>query len=137
MSDEGRSFSATARLVWDHVIALQSPTRLGSVLSGSDAIRLYEASREIAQQAGAAIFETMSAAHADFLGRERAKGSKAFAARRRAVDRIGLPAVRAHRIKLLDEEQILWEQDLVLQELATPELSAVFMIRVAEAGTVS
>ncbi len=137
MSDEGRSFSATARLVWDHVIALQAPSRPGPVLSGSDAIRLYEASREVAQQAGAAIFETMSAAHGDFLYRERAKGSKAFAARQRTIDRIGLPAVRAHRIKLLEEEQRLWEQDLALQELATPELSAVFMIRVAEAGAVS
>ncbi len=47
-------------------------------------------------------YDEMVHAHRERLARERKKGEYAFAARRRATRRIGLPRVRNHRLNILD-----------------------------------
>ena len=54
----------------------------------------------------------------------------AFDARRHAVGRIGLPAVREHRLKRLTQEHEARMAALDQGEAATPDIHAVLMVRV-------
>jgi hypothetical protein len=94
----------------------------------------YETSRGAAETQGAAIFDELSSAHRQSIARERKKGVHAFAARRRAVERLGLPQVRAHRLRQLDEEEHAWREALTTREAALPDLAAIQLVHVARAG---
>ena len=48
-------------------------------------------------------------------------------------DRLGLPEVRQHRLKRLDEEERAWAAELRKREQILPELQPVILLRV-EAG---
>ena len=63
--------------------------------------------------------------------RERKKGIHAFSSRRRAIERLGLPQVRAHRLRHLAEEEHAWSNEIAAREAALPDLAAVLMLRVA------
>ena len=58
----------------------------------------------------------------------------AFASRRRAIERIGLPQVRDHRLGQLAQEENHFHADLAVRSAAFPELRAIVMVRVAAAG---
>ena len=88
----------------------------------------------MAVQVGSAAFENIVARHESALDRERSKGLRAFAARRRAAQSLGLAAVKSHRLKLLDEDEGAWAMRLHERSLATPELTAIVMIRVGDVG---
>ena len=53
--------------------------------------------------------------------------------RREALHRLGLPEVRQHRLKRLDEEERAWAAELPKREQILPELQPVMLLRV-EAG---
>ena len=53
-----------------------------------------------------------------------------FAARRRVIERIGLPQVRARRLAQLVTEEAAWDAELSAREHALPELAALTVIRV-------
>ena len=67
------------------------------------------------------------------MKREQEKGQYAFQVRREALDRLGLPEVRQHRLKRLDEEERAWAAELRKREQILPELQPVILLRV-EAG---
>lgn len=63
------------------------------------------------------------------LDREREKGEYAFAARRRAIKRIGLPQVRDYRLAQLPQEEKAWGEQLELAAEVSPELVPLLVIR--------
>jgi SNF2 family DNA or RNA helicase len=135
MSDDGRVFGPTARTVWDRLIDL--PVGLSQAadnLSDAPALRAYDASRSAAETQGATVFEELLAAHQLSILRERKKGGHAFASRRRAIERLGLPQVRNYRLRVLADEEQAWTQELSVRETALPDLSAVLMARVSPMG---
>ena len=79
----------------------------------------------------------MVTAHRGRLDRERAKGELAFAARRRVIDRLGLTAVRAFRLRQLDDDRLAWEQRLAARERALPDLTALVVLRIEREGALS
>ena len=54
----------------------------------------------------------------------------AFSARRRVIEKVGLPAVRAHRLARLDQEMAEYRRQAELAKAATPSLVAVMMLRI-------
>ena len=66
--------------------------------------------------------------------RERKKGGHAFASRRRAIERLGLPQVRSYRLRILADEEQAWNRELAARETALPDLAAVLMVRIAPMG---
>ena len=60
--------------------------------------------------------------------------SKSLGARRRAIERIGLPAVRAHRMAQIEEEQRAWRDRLQSQARVTPEMAPLIIVHL-EGGT--
>lgn len=135
LAEDGRVFGPTARTIWERLIDLPNGlSQAGEEISGSIAVDAFDASRKAAEAQGAAVFEELAAAHQMSIMRERKKGTHAFSSRRRAIERLGLPQVRAHRLRILEDEQQAWTRELAAREAALPDLAAVLMVRVAPMG---
>jgi hypothetical protein len=72
--------------------------------------------------------------HLERLARERGKSEYAFAARRRTVERIGLSAVRYHRLAQLEREEQAWREQIKRQAEVSPDLVPLLLLRL-EGGT--
>jgi len=64
------------------------------------------------------------------LDREREKGEYAFAARRRAIERIGRPQVRDYRLAQLQQEKEAWDEALERKAEVSPEIVPLLVMRV-------
>ena len=131
VSDDGRVLVPTARTVWDRLIALDDVCSVTTGLAGEPAKIAYDISRKAAEQHGAVVFDELLTAHREATRRERKKGTHAFAARRRAIERLGLPQVREHRLGILASDEREWSRKLSAREAALPELAAIALVRVA------
>ena len=133
ISEEGRLLAPTARAVWDRLIDLDgsTPTADTAPVTGDDAMATYERARIEAERQGEALFSELMAAHRESQDRQWRKGRRAFEARRKTVERIGLPEVRNHRLRELEREEAEWRQRLAQQDAVVPELTALLMLRVA------
>lgn len=129
ISDDGRAFMPTARRVWDLLVTetISTPTRS---LTGTDARAAYAAARQAALQHGEKRFNELLAEQQLSQSREAERMDYAFAARRRLIERVGLPAVRNRRLALLDEEMASWRVKAAAAAQAAPTLTAVAMLRV-------
>lgn len=128
LHDNGRVYLPTARHIWDALIAdTPDPHRH---LRGADAEAAHAASRVCAEAQGEGLYRRMVQERRDRRARERAQAAAAFAARRRIVERAGLPAVRAHRLAALEAEETTWrfEDQRWIDE--RPELSAILVARI-------
>ena len=72
--------------------------------TGADVEAVFRRLRSEAERQGEDAFHELYARHQQRLKREQEKGRYAFQVRREALNRIGLPEVRQHRLKRLDEE---------------------------------
>ena len=133
VSEEGRLLAPTARAVWDRLIDLDGSTHTADTapVNGDAAMATYERARIEAERQGKALFSELMAAHRESQDRQRQKGHRAFEARRKTVERIGLPEVRNHRLQELEREEADWRQRLTEQDAVVPELTALLMLRVA------
>jgi hypothetical protein len=109
-------------------------SQAGEEISGSAAVDAFDSSRKAAEAQGASVFEELAAAHQMSIMRERKKGAHAFASRRRAIEWLGLPQVRAHRLRTLEDDNQAWNRELTTREAALPDLAAVLIARVAPIG---
>jgi superfamily II DNA or RNA helicase len=135
-SDDGRVLMPTARAVWDRLLESdgESLSVKTNAIDGDAAKVAYDALLELAREHGRPLYQELLAVHRDRLVRERRKGQEAFAARVRAVGRIGLAAVRAHRTRELEKDRAAWMERLAAREDAVPTLTAVVIVRVAAMG---
>jgi len=135
VSDEGRVLNPTARAVWDRLLE-RDHSQL-SVVAATDvntSAAAYETAHRAAEAQGRDVFRELSAKHAQRIERERRKGTRAFEARRRALDRIGLTQVKQYRVSQLEKERQAWEERMRQLEAALPELSAVLVVRIVRRG---
>jgi len=128
VSEDGRVMSPTARFVWDHL--LQTDVEPAGQIGGDEASVAFVASRQAAEQHGAPVFEEIAAKHQRRIDRERAKLDHAFTARRQMIDKLGLPAVRQHRLNLLTDEERLARQTLERASQTSPELQPLAICHV-------
>ena len=136
LSDDGRALGPTARVVWDRLLELDaaSITSRSAALVGEAAAAAFETSRRRAEEAGRPLYDELVSAHRRSLDQENQKTTLAFASRRRAIERIGLPQVRAHRLGQLEQEKQAFIADMGVRSAASPELRALIVLRVAAAG---
>ncbi|MCP5271836.1 MAG: DEAD/DEAH box helicase family protein [Burkholderiaceae bacterium] len=128
VNDEGRSFVPTARRVWD--LLLTEPISVSGAVAGEQAVVAFEASQAAARTHGERVFQELATDSLNRIREERERAQYAFEARRQAIGRIGLPAVREHRLKRLQQEHDTRMAALDQASTATPDLHAVLMIRV-------
>jgi superfamily II DNA or RNA helicase len=136
VGDDGRVLAPTARAVWDRLIELdpENFATRPAALVGDVTTAAYEDTRCRAEEAGRALYDELLSTHRRSLEREKQKTLQAFASRRRAIERIGLPQVREHRIVQLAQEERAFEREFAVRSAALPELRAIVMVRIAAAG---
>ena len=131
--DDGRILLPTARHIWDCLLEDQPNVQQVGTKTGVEVEEVFRRLRSEAERQGEDSFHELHARHQQRLKREQEKGQYAFQVRRDALNRIGLPEVRQHRLKRLDEEERAWATELCKRERILPELQPVIFLRV-EAG---
>jgi hypothetical protein len=132
LHDDGRCLTPAARHVWDQLLTA-SPDIRGHVM-GEAAKHAFAKTRETAESQGRPIYDELLRAHHARLSRERDKGEYAFDSRRIVIGRIGLPAVRAHRLAQIKEEERHWRDRLQREAQVTPEMTPLIIVHL-EGGT--
>ena len=130
LTDSDQIFMPTGKYIWDQLL-----TAYPLILRHLDietSYRAFERLWKAGEQQGKIVYDELIQAHKEHLIRERGKGEYAFAARRRTIMRIGLKQVRSHRLKLLDQEERYFYEELDRKAKALPEMVPVLIARVEE-----
>ena len=131
--DDGRNLLPTARHIWDSLMEERPEAEQVGTKTGGEVEAVFSRLRFEAERQGEDAFHELYARHQQRLKREQDKGQYAFHIRREALGRLGLPEVRQHRLKRLDEEERAWAAELRKRDQVLPELQPVILLRV-EAG---
>ncbi len=133
---DGHTLGPTARGVWDRLVELADGLEVlpSAATADGSAERAFEKSRAAAEQQGKAAFHELLQRHRERLSMESRKMNVAFSARRRAIERLGLPQVRDFRLAQLADEEAAWRRDLEAREHGLPELSPMLLVAVARTG---
>ena len=127
LNEEGKLFRPTARHIWD---ALQTAEpQVLNTLDHEASLTAHKRLMTAAEQAGHELFDVLRQNHVDSVDREEERGRVAFGARRRAIDRVGLPEVRQYRQARCDAEETEWRKELESARQVLPEIRALLMIR--------
>ncbi len=126
LNENGRAFLPTGRAIWEKLVA-QDAKILGW-MDGDNTRSIYEQSRQAAEAQGKSIYEQLLARYRATLENERQKAEYAFAARRKTIARIGLPAVRQHRLNILEQEHRQWQIAWQQRPVPLPELDAFLIL---------
>ncbi|MDZ7954084.1 DEAD/DEAH box helicase [Nostoc sp. DedQUE09] len=128
LNDDGRVFLPTARYIWEQL--LTEEVEIQKHLCGEEATKAFSIVWETALVQGKGIYEELLRKHHQQLEKEREKSMYAFAARRRAIERIGLPQVRDYRLTQLAQEEQTWHEAMQQKSEITPELIPLLLMRV-------
>jgi hypothetical protein len=128
LADGGKVFTPTARHLWDRLLSVAPSVR--EHLEVDDAQNAFNRLSQIAEEHGRLIYDELVQEHRYRLTREREKGEYAFTARRKIIERIGLPQVRGHRLNLLRQEERLWNEEIERKAQVYPELVPLLVVRV-------
>ncbi|MDY6823276.1 MAG: helicase-related protein [Thermodesulfobacteriota bacterium] len=128
LADGGKVFTPTARHLWDRLLSVALAVR--GHLEIDDAQNAFDRLSQIAEEHGRSIYDELVQEHRSRLTREREKGEYAFTARRKIIERIGLPQVRDYRLNLLRQEERSWNEELERKAQVYPEMAPLLVIRV-------
>ena len=128
LHDDGRILGPTARHLWDRLLE-DLDTTVGQI-GGQKAHGALSALTQVSEPQGKVLYESLARENRLRLERERAKGEFAFQSRRAAVNRIGLAAVRAHRLAELEAEERLWRETLDRRTQIAPEMAPILLLRI-------
>lgn len=130
LHDDGRILLPTARFIWEQL--LSDPPEMSGHLYGEPAHAAFAQLREAAEAHGKSHYETLVQAYQARLARAREKGAYAFAARQRAVEKVGLQTVRSHRLAQLAQEERTWREQLARLAEVQPELTPLLIAHVTQ-----
>jgi len=128
LADNGMVYMPTARHVWDQILA--ESTQVRSVLETTVFQSAFEKLQRAAEEHGKPVYEALVQEHRARIAREREKADYAFAARRKTVERIGLPQVRNYRLNLLAQEERSFQEQLDQKAHAYPEMVPLIVVRI-------
>ncbi|HXL04615.1 MAG TPA: hypothetical protein PLH34_07430 [Bacillota bacterium] len=79
---------------------------------------------------GRTTYDELLGVHQDRISKEREKGAYSFNARRRAIERIGLPTVRNYRLRQLEQEKQEWEKMMEQKAQISPDVIPLVIVRI-------
>ncbi|HRW93278.1 MAG TPA: helicase-related protein [Thermotogota bacterium] len=132
LADNGMVYLPTARHVWDQLLG-ESP-RVKAILGSEVSQVAFEKSESAARERGQSMYETLLQEHQEHIAREREKANYGFSARRKAIERIGLPQVRKHRLNLLSQEERDFQEQIDQKAQVFPDMVPLIVIRVEGSG---
>jgi hypothetical protein len=86
--------------------------------------------RELAMGEATPVFNEVCAEYRRHLASDAARRERSLAARRRLAERVGLEAVRAHRLRAITEEEREWRNNMPSPDDTLPEFNAVMTLQV-------
>ncbi|ELE6493746.1 DEAD/DEAH box helicase [Klebsiella oxytoca] len=119
----GQYYATASQRVWDAVCSKEFeilPQDLA--VDSSLHMSIYALMHKAAQEEGKAIFESMLTANQADLDNQFEKGEYSFNARKKAIERVGLPEVRQFRLRQLSSEYALWLQDIDKKRRVIPDM---------------
>jgi len=128
LHDDGRVLLPTARHIWEKI--LSGMEKIHSHLSGEESEDIFNRMVNAAEVHGRPIYEELLRMHQEWIAREREKGEYAFRARRRNIERIGLPQVRQYRLTQLSEQEKAWQEKMRKMAEISPDMVPILMIRI-------
>jgi len=128
LADSGKVYIPTARHIWDQLMVTDLNVR--SVLDAKVSQDAFRQLQKAAEEHGKPVYEALMQEHRARIARERKKAEYAFTARRKAIQRIGLPQVRGYRLNLLAQEEQNFQEQLEHRTQAFPEMVPLIMIHV-------
>jgi superfamily II DNA or RNA helicase len=132
LADSGAVYMPTARHVWDQL--LSASTQVRSILDAAVSQAAFAKLQSAAEEHGKPIYEALIQEHRSRIIREREKADYAFTARRKTIERIGLPQVRNYRLNLLAQEEQSFRKQFDQKAHAYPEMVPLLVIRVEGGG---
>ncbi|OIQ09533.1 hypothetical protein MOOR_09180 [Moorella thermoacetica] len=112
------------------LLSEQTPISMKGTIQEEKSREIYAELQELAVNYGQNLYLELRNKYQELLQKEREKGLYAFRVRREAIMKIGLPAVRQHRLAELEREERDWVLRLQERERILPELSAVIIVYV-------
>lgn len=129
LADDGRVLQPTARHVWEILLSEHMLT-VSSLMKEDESAQAFARLGKTAGEQGQPIFEALVRERQARLNRDGEKDAYSFAARRKAIDRIGLPQVRNHRLAALEREEKRHLEELERQKDMVPEMFPIIILRV-------
>ena len=77
----------------------------------------------------------MQQQHQSAIDREEERGAVAFSARRRAIERAGLPEVRHYRTTQCNVDETGWRRELESARQVVPEIRPLLLMRIMKGGS--
>lgn len=130
ITGDRKIFLPTARHIWDLLLTNDVET-IGYLTSG-ESLAAHEQLLAAAVESGQALFLDLRNAHLAAVAREEERGAVFFAARHKAIDRLGLPDVRKHRLNQCEAEERGWRDELEACRNISPEIRPLLMLRVLD-----
>ena len=128
LGDDGKTYQPTARHIWD-ALQTEEPQVMGA-LAPVEAASSYDVLLGVAEETGKDLFESLQQAHAAAIAKEEDRGTVSFGARRKAIEKVGLPEVRRHRLIQCSADEAAWREELDAARLAMPELRALLLLKI-------
>ncbi len=130
ISNEGKLFLPTARHIWDSMQA--TDPKIYGMAELEESIKIFDSLHHEAEKAGQVLFEDLKSSHDSSISREENRGAIAFAARRKAIERVGLPEVRQYRLNRCEEEESEWKFELEAASQIVPEMRPLLLMKIKE-----
>lgn len=130
ISDEGKLFLPTARHIWE--IMQTAELKVLHSLDHKASENYYEKLVHAAESAGRELFDKLQQEHISAIEHEETRGSHAFEARRKAIERVGLPEVRKYRLNMCISEENEWKQELETAKQTVPEIKPLLLMQILQ-----
>ncbi|KAA0248066.1 MAG: helicase [Candidatus Jettenia sp.] len=130
LHDDGRILYPTARYIWDKMISNVYNVR--HYLDGQESQDIFNKLWKTAEKQGRSQYEQLVQEHKEFLTQEINKWEYALTVRRKTIERLGLPQVRAYRLLHLEQEDRERREEINQKSKISPELVPLLLIRVGE-----
>ena len=123
----------TARHIWD---SLQSEElTVLAAMDSDESITMYNCLLQVCEEEGKELFDALQQEHQSAVAREDERGAVAFSARRRAIERVGLPEVRQYRTTQCNVEETGWRKELESARQVVPEIRPLLLMRIMKGGS--
>lgn len=133
LNEEGKLFLPTARHIWDALLTAE--IEVEGTLGHDESIIAYGLLQAAAEQAGYTLFDSLQQAHLASVSREEERGTISFAARRKGIERVGLPEVRQFRLSRCEADESEWRRELQSARQTLPEIRPLLMLRLIKRDT--
>ena len=126
VDEDGRVLQPAARLIWERLTVGQFEV-LTDVSHDPQTLRGH---RLLAEERGADLLATLVNARRERVNRERRAGERGLAARRRTIERLGLPQGRQKRLETFEQEERQWARRMNERQRTAAGLDPVLLLQV-------